>query len=112
MRIFGLCFDSTSPGVPHGHDLGLVCLSFVIALFASYCALEMAERLRGATGRARILWLGMSGLTLGGGIWSMHFVAMTAFKAPLEQGYDPGATFLSGAMAVAAVTAGLAALGR
>jgi len=112
MRIFGLCFDSTSPGVPHGHDPGLVALSFVIALFASYCALDMAERLRAATGRGRLIWLGMSGLTLGGGIWSMHFVAMTAFKAPLEQGYDPGATFLSGAIAILAVTAGLAALGR
>jgi signal transduction histidine kinase/DNA-binding NarL/FixJ family response regulator len=111
MRIFGLCFDSTTPGVPHGHDPGLVGLSFFIALFASYCALDMAERMRSATGRGRSFWLGMGGLTLGGGIWSMHFVAMTAFNAPLEQGYDPGATFLSGAISVIAVTAGLSALG-
>src|SRR5689334_19356172 len=54
----------------------------------------------------------MAGVTLGGGIWSMHFIAMTAFHAPLEQGYDPGLTLTSGLIGVAGVTAGLAALGR
>jgi signal transduction histidine kinase/DNA-binding NarL/FixJ family response regulator len=112
MRIFGLCFDSTSAGVPHGHEAGLVVLSFVIALFASYCSLDMAERLRASEGRARAFWLGMSGLTLGGGIWSMHFVAMTAFNVPLEQGYEPGLTAISGLLSIFAVTAGLSALGR
>ena len=112
MRILGLCFDSTSAGVPHGHDLGLVALSFVIAAFASYCSLDMAERLNASEGRARAFWLTMAGLTLGGGIWSMHFVAMTAFQAPLEQGYDAGLTLLSGVIAVAAVIAGLSLLGR
>jgi signal transduction histidine kinase/CheY-like chemotaxis protein len=112
MRILGLCFDTTSPGVPHGHEPGLVFLSFVIAAFASYCSLDMAERLRAAEGRGRVFWLGMSGLTLGAGIWSMHFVAMTAFDAPLEQGYEIGPTLFSGLIAVVAVIAGLAAMGR
>src|SRR6185503_5037298 len=112
MTILGLCFDSTRDGVTHGHDPGLVILSFIVATLASYCSLDMADRLRAAEGRARPFWLIMAGVTLGGGIWSMHFIAMTAFQAPLEQGYDPGLTVASGLIAVVAVTAGLAALGR
>lgn len=72
----------------------------------------MAERMRGAAGRTRTFWLMMAGITLGGGIWAMHFIAMTAFHAPIEQGYDPALTLLSGIIAVVAVTAGLAALGE
>lgn len=112
MTILGICFDSTTPGAVHAHDAGLVVLSFIIAALASYCSLDMAERLRASEGRTRMFWLLMAGATLGGGIWSMHFIAMTAFSSPLEQGYDPGLTFVSGIIAVAAVTAGLAALGR
>ena len=112
MTLLGICFDSTSPGVTHSHDLGLVALSFIIAALASFCSLDMAERMRGAEGRTCLFWLLMAGVTLGGGIWSMHFIAMTAFQAPIEQGYDPALTLLSGVIAVAAVTAGLAALGR
>lgn len=112
MTILGFCFDSTSPGMAHDHDIGLVVLSFAIAALASFCSLDMAERMRAAEGRTRTFWLIMAGITLGGGIWSMHFIAMTAFYVPIERGYDPKLTLLSGLVAVAAVTAGLAALGR
>ncbi len=112
MTILGICFDSSAIGVPYSHDLGLVILSFLIAALASYCSLDMAERLRGSEGRTRLFWLLMAGATLGGGIWSMHFIAMTAFHAPLERGYDPGLTIISGVVAIGAATAGLAALGR
>ena len=112
MTILGICFDSTSQGVMHHHDAGLVVLSFVIALVASFCSLDMAERMRASEGRTRLFWLILAGITLGGGIWSMHFIAMTAFHVPIEQGYDAGLTLLSGVIAVLAVIAGLAALGR
>ncbi len=111
MTILGFCFDSTTGGVAHGHELSLVLLSFVIAAIASYCSLDMAERMRASEGRTQLFWRLMAGIALGGGIWSMHFIGMTAFEAPLEQGYDPGLTILSGVIAVAAVTLGLGALG-
>ena len=82
MTILGFCFDSTSPGMAHDHDIGLVVLSFAIAALASFCSLDMAERMRAAEGRTRTFWLIMAGITLGGGIWSMHFIAMTAFYVP------------------------------
>lgn len=112
MTILGICFDSASPGAPYAHDPGLIFLSFVIATLASYCSLDMAERLRVSDGRTRLFWLVMAGTTLGGGIWSMHFIGMAAFSSPLERGFDPGPTIASGFIAVGAVIAGLAALGR
>ncbi len=112
MNLFGLTFDSAVCGVAMSHSSVLVGLSFFIATFASYCSLDMAERMRATEGAARRYWLGFAGLTLGAGIWSMHFVAMVAIELPMEQGYEPLATVLSGIVAVAAVIAGLACLGR
>lgn len=112
MTILGICFDSGAAGVAHSHDTNLVTLSFLVAALASYCSLDMAERLRRSSGRTRFFWLLMAGATLGGGIWSTHFVGMTAFKVPLDVGYDMGLTIVSGVVAVAAVMVGLAALGH
>src|SRR5262245_46653288 len=112
MRVFGLCFDSSATGVRGGHAFGLVALSFLVAAVASYAALDMAGRWRSSEKGKGEFWLPMSGLTLGAGIWSMHFVAMTAFDVPFEQGYDPALTFVSGAIAIAAVIGGLRVLGQ
>lgn len=112
MTILGICFDSSAAGVAHSHAPELVVLSFLVAALASYCSLDMAERLRLSAGRTRFFWLLMAGATLGGGIWSMHFIGMTAFSTPLEIGYDLGLTTLSGVVAVSAVVLGLAALGH
>ncbi len=108
MHVFGIWFDSVTEGVSHGHDLSLVALSFVIAALAAYCSLDMAERMCASSGRARKVWLGLSGLMLGCGIWSMHFIGMTALRFPFEAGYGVGLTVLSGVFAVGGCIAGLA----
>jgi signal transduction histidine kinase/FixJ family two-component response regulator len=110
MTVFGLCFDASARGVPTHHDLPLVVLSFLVAAFTSFTALEIAERLRGSSGVARLLWRIAAAVALGGGIWSMHFVAMLAFQIPLRQAYDPLLTTLSGLIAISAVGLGLGVL--
>lgn len=112
MQIFGLTFNSGMHGVDMAHDPLLVGLSFCIAICASYCSLDMAERMRTGKESARRYWLTFAGLALGAGIWSTHFVAMLALELPMEQGYAPIETILSGLIAVAAVIAGFACLGR
>lgn len=59
------------------YNYSLVLLSFLIAVAASYAALDLAGRVNAArAGKSRIVWL-ISGATLmGTGIWSMHFVGM------------------------------------
>ena len=78
------------------HDLVLVGLSILIAIAASYTALDLAGRVRVSTGWAKLAWLATAALAMGGGIWSMHFVAMLAFSMPhMPVDYDVGLTALS-----------------
>src|ERR1700692_69779 len=77
------------------HDPYLVALSILIACFASYTALDLSGHVPSARGFARRVWLLAAAITMGGGIWSMHFVAMLAFIMPTPMSYDIGLTALS-----------------
>src|SRR6266513_3548067 len=69
-------------------DPYLVALSILVACFASYTALDLGGRVESARGPARRIWLAAAGITMGGGIWSMHFVGMLAFIMPIPMSYD------------------------
>lgn len=88
------------------HDALLVGLAFVVAYFASFTALDMGTRLRKAQGKARQIWLAGSGFVLGGGIWSMHFLAMLGMHAGMPVGYDVGLTAFSLGLAIGVVALG------
>ncbi|WP_244276544.1 MHYT domain-containing protein, partial [Methylobacterium indicum] len=90
------------------HDPVLVGLSVAIAMLAAFVALDLADRMKAASGWARRAWLMAAALVLGGGVWSMHFVAMLAFRLPgIEITYDFGLTLLSLALPVAVTAFGL-----
>jgi NO-binding membrane sensor protein with MHYT domain len=86
------------------HDPYLVALSILIACFASYTALDLSGHVPSAQGFARRMWLLAAAITMGGGIWSMHFVAMLAFIMPTPMSYDIGMTIVS--LVVAIVVSG------
>jgi NO-binding membrane sensor protein with MHYT domain len=77
------------------YDPHLVALSILVAAFASYTALDLGGRVSAARGLARRVWLTAAAITMGGGIWSMHFVAMLAFIMPTPMSYDIRLTTLS-----------------
>ena len=77
------------------YDPYLVALSILVAVFASYTALDLGGRVAAARGLARRVWLAAAAITMGGGIWSMHFVAILAFIVPTPMSYDIGLTTLS-----------------
>jgi methyl-accepting chemotaxis protein len=80
----------------HGtYDALLVGLSIVIAVLASFTALTLAGRVKEAVGRARMAWLVGAAAALGGGIWSMHFVAMLAFSLHMPVNYNVQLTIVS-----------------
>jgi diguanylate cyclase (GGDEF)-like protein len=84
-----------------GHyTFSLVLVSVLVAILASYTALDLAGRIATATGRAKLLWILGGALSLGIGIWSMHFIGMLAFKLPIELGFDLTLTMLSLLVAV------------
>ncbi|MGA2250636.1 putative bifunctional diguanylate cyclase/phosphodiesterase [Terracidiphilus sp.] len=80
----------------------LVFASVLIAMLASFTALDMAGRIAGAQGQSsKWWWLAGGSVAMGIGIWSMHFVGMLAFSLPVPMGYDPWITALSLAIAIA-----------
>jgi len=88
------------------YDVQLVLLSVLVAIAASYAALDFARRVTAAeAGRARA-WLIGGAFAMGAGIWSMHFIGMLAFKLPIRMAYAPLLTAAS--MAIAVVTSGFA----
>jgi NO-binding membrane sensor protein with MHYT domain len=82
------------------YDPYLVALSVLVAGFASYTALDLGGRVALAQGPTHRIWLVAAALTMGGGIWSMHFVAMLAFMLPVPVSYDVGLTVLSLVLAI------------
>src|SRR5256884_4065523 len=94
------------------HDPYLVALSILVASFASYTALDLSAHVGPARGFARRVWLVAAAITMGGGIWSMHFVAMLAFIMPIPMSYDIGLTALSLVVAIFVTGGGFYVISR
>jgi NO-binding membrane sensor protein with MHYT domain len=77
------------------YDYRLVALSVVIAVLASYAALDVAGRVTSARGGIRLVWLTGGAVAMGIGIWSMHYVGMLAFRLPVSVQYDWPTVLLS-----------------
>jgi signal transduction histidine kinase/ActR/RegA family two-component response regulator len=73
----------------------LVLLSILVATFASYTALSLAERVGRSRGTAVLAWTVGGALAMGSGIWAMHFIGMLAYRLPIPVGYDIPLTLLS-----------------
>ncbi|SDD99814.1 diguanylate cyclase/phosphodiesterase [Cupriavidus sp. YR651] len=84
------------------YDALLVLFSLLVAILASYTALDMAGRIATARGRHAHVWLAGGAVAMGLGIWSMHFVGMLAFRLPIPLGYDPAITAWSLLIAIVA----------
>src|ERR1700732_647107 len=76
------------------HDPYLVALSILVACFGSFTALDLSAHVGSTRGSTRRLWLAAAALTMGGGIWSMHFIAMLAFIMSIPMSYEIGLTTL------------------
>jgi NO-binding membrane sensor protein with MHYT domain len=94
------------------HDPYLVALSVLVASFASYTALDLGGHVAAARGLARHVWLVLAAITMGGGIWSMHFIGMLAFVMPIPMSYDIGLTTVSLLVAIFVTGVGFYVIGR
>ncbi|MFL5601917.1 MAG: MHYT domain-containing protein [Gemmatimonadaceae bacterium] len=94
------------------HNPLFVVLSVVIAILASYAALDLAGRVRSAEGSTRLGWLAGGATVMGLGIWSMHFVAMLAFHLPIPIAYQLTQMLLSVAVAIGASLLALVVVSR
>jgi PAS domain S-box-containing protein len=78
---------SASGALSGSYAYGHVARSVLIAILASYAALDLAGRGRTASGRVRLAWLAGGATAMGLGIWAMHFKGMVAFRPPVPVQY-------------------------
>lgn len=77
------------------YDYRLVAVSVVIAVTASYTALDLAGRVTAARRGARLAWLASGATAMGIGMWSMHYTGMLAFNLPIPIEYHWPTVLLS-----------------
>ncbi|MBF4165697.1 EAL domain-containing protein [Enterobacter hormaechei] len=78
----------------------LVVISFVVAILAAYTALNMAARVAGSQGVAARVWLAGGGVSMGIGVWAMHFIGMLAMDLSMSMSYNAALTLLSMVIAI------------
>lgn len=84
------------------YNFVLVAISFLVAVVASYTALDMAGRVMEVKSRAARWWLAGGGTAMGIGIWAMHFIGMLAMVMPVRLAYNLPMTLLSLLLGIAA----------
>jgi diguanylate cyclase (GGDEF)-like protein/PAS domain S-box-containing protein len=87
-----------------GHyNTTLVFVSFAISILASWVALDLSSRVAlQLTQLLRAFWLVLGSISMGIGIWSMHYVGMLAYQMAMPVLYDWPTVILSMFAAIAA----------
>jgi len=89
------------------HNTLLVVMSGVVALAAGFTGLSLTRNLSQKTVTQRKFSVALAAVALGGGIWSMHFVAMLGLQLPVQFFYDAALTLISALTAILIVGAAL-----
>ncbi|ORM74470.1 hypothetical protein HA48_04240 [Pantoea wallisii] len=84
------------------YDSFTVIVSILVAMLASFTALDMAGRVASSTGRVALAWLFGGGFAMGVGIWAMHFIGMLSMSLEMVMSYDPLLTAISMIVAISA----------
>jgi diguanylate cyclase (GGDEF)-like protein len=99
--------------LPIHYNFGLVIVSVLISIGASFAALSMSDRVRVATVvRTRRFWLTSGSVAMGVGIWSMHYLGMLALTLPVPVFYFWPTVLLSMLLAIAASGVALSVVSR
>jgi two-component system sensor histidine kinase/response regulator len=93
---------SVNASIASTYDYRLVALSVLIAICASYAALDLAGRVTAARNNARVAWLFGGATSMGIGIWCMHYTGMLAYHLPISVYYHIPTVVLSLVAAIAA----------
>ncbi|MFO4058442.1 bifunctional diguanylate cyclase/phosphodiesterase [Enterobacter asburiae] len=87
-------------------DPVLIAISYLVAFIASFVAQDSAGKIPLSSRKAALFWRIAGGVTLGIGIWSMHFIGMLSMQMPMMMSYDLWLTLASlGVAVVASATA-------
>ena len=82
------------------HNGWLVAVSLIVALMAGFSGLSLTQGASALDLAKRKLVVVVAAVVLGGGIWSMHFVAMLGLQLPILYYYDALMTLISALVAI------------
>ncbi|GAV20785.1 blue-light-activated protein [Mariprofundus micogutta] len=83
------------------YHITLVVVSILTAIGSSFVALSTVPRIHSAiSSKHSFAWIAIFGLSLGAGIWAMHFIAILALQLPIPVHFDITLTIFSLLLAV------------
>ena len=85
------------------HNPWLVLASLCVALMAGFTGLSLTKGLSAQPLARRKSTIAISSIAMGGGIWSMHFVAMLGLQLPIQFYYNFLITLMSALVAILVV---------
>lgn len=77
------------------YNIYLVIISIIIAIIASYSALNITSKISNQSEKSKLFWIISGSVVMGAGVWSMHFIGMLAFHSHATVEYDILITILS-----------------
>ena len=91
----------------YSHNQTLVVLALVLAVVSGFTGFTLTHNLSAKTLLQRKISVSMAAVALGGGIWSMHFVAILGLSLPVMVFYDAAITLASALVAILVVAVAL-----
>lgn len=82
------------------HDPRFVVLAGIVCLVSSFACVNLLRHAGRARDRMRLVWIMVSALSVGFGIWATHFIAILAFRPGFPLSHDLALTALSLLIAV------------
>jgi len=87
----------------YSHNQLLVFASLLVAMMAGFTGLSLTKGLSERSIVHRKITIALAAIALGGGIWSMHFVAMLGLQLPILFYFDSAITLASALVAILVV---------
>ncbi|MFT4103140.1 MAG: diguanylate cyclase [Burkholderiaceae bacterium] len=81
-------------------DVRLTAMSMCIAIAAAYAANSLAAHIKDTRGGAALGWLVAGAVSLGTGIWAVHFIGMLALQLPIVIAFDASRALATWVLAV------------
>ena len=86
--------------IAFSHNFFLVSMSCIVATVAGFTGLSLTRNLSKKSVPEKAISVALDAVALGGGIWSMHFVAMLGLQLPVLFYYDAAITLVSAFLAI------------
>jgi NO-binding membrane sensor protein with MHYT domain len=95
------------PILDYSHNTLLMVASLLVATMAGFTGFSLTKGLSERSIAHRKILIALAAVALGGGIWSMHFVAMLGLQLPILFYYDAAITLASALIAILVVGSAL-----